>query len=122
MYTTDPFGIFDRNKITAEFSEALPKEFLDKLHTLLSNIQTDFTADCYSLEHLYTKFYSFLTPQSTWEQKLEILFQAASELTTAEAPKWEFIAARLLYFQFDVHLKQEELHRGISISIKNSCI
>lgn len=114
MYTTDPFGIFDRNKITAEFSEALPKEFLDKLHTLLSNIQTDFTADCYSLEHLYTKFYSFLTPQSTWEQKLEILFQAASELTTAEAPKWEFIAARLLYFQFDVHLKQEELHRGIS--------
>lgn len=114
MYTTDPFGIFDRNKITAEFSEALPKEFLDKLHTLLSNIQTDFTDDCYSLEHLYTKFYSFLTPQSTWEQKLEILFQAASELTTAEAPKWEFIAARLLYFQFDVHLKQEELHRGIS--------
>lgn len=114
MYTTDPFGIFDRNKITAEFSEALPKEFLDKLHTLLSNIRTDFTDDCYSLEHLYTKFYSFLTPQSTWEQKLEILFQAASELTTAEAPKWEFIAARLLYFQFDVHLKQEELHRGIS--------
>lgn len=114
MYTIDPFGIFDRNKITAEFSEALPKEFLDKLHTLLSNIQTDFTDDCYSLEHLYTKFYSFLTPQSTWEQKLEILFQAASELTTAEAPKWEFIAARLLYFQFDVHLKQEELHRGIS--------
>lgn len=114
MYTIDPFGIFDRNKITAEFSEALPKEFLDRLHTLLSNIQTDFTDDCYSLEHLYTKFYSFLTPQSTWEQKLEILFQAASELTTAEAPKWEFIAARLLYFQFDVHLKQEELHRGIS--------
>ena len=45
---------------------------------------------------------------------MEILFQAASELTTAEAPKWKFIAARLLYFQFAVHLKQEELHRGIS--------
>ena len=69
---------------------------------------------CYSLEYLNTKFRSFLTPQSTCGQKLESLFQAAAELTTAEAPKWEFIAARLLYFQFSFHLKQEETRRELS--------
>ena len=77
-------------------------------------IQTDFPEICYSLEYLNTKFRSFLTPQSTCGQKLESLFQAAAELTTAEAPKWEFIAARLLYFQFSFHLKQEEIRRELS--------
>ena len=114
MQTTDPTGIFNRNKLSEEFSNVLPDEARLKLDAILLEIQTDFPEICYSLEYLNTKFRSFLTPQSTCGQKLESLFQAAAELTTAEAPKWEFIAARLLYFQFSFHLKQEEIRRELS--------
>ena len=114
MQTTDPTGIFNRNKLSEEFSNVLPDEARLKLDAILLEIQTDFPEICYSLEYLNTKFRSFLTPQSTCGQKLESLFQAAAELTTAEAPKWEFIAARLLYFQFSFHLKQEETRRELS--------
>ena len=114
MQTTDPTGIFNRNKLSEEFSNVLPDEARLKLDAILLEIQTDFPESCYSLEYLNTKFRSFLTPQSTCGQKLESLFQAAAELTTAEAPKWEFIAARLLYFQFSFHLKQEEIRRELS--------
>ena len=114
MQTTDPTGIFNRNKLSEEFSNVLPDEARLKLDAILLEIQTDFPESCYSLEYLNTKFRSFLTPQSTCGQKLESLFQAAAELTTAEAPKWEFIAARLLYFQFSFHLKQEETRRELS--------
>ena len=114
MQTTDPTGIFNRNKLSEEFSNVLPDEARLKLDAILLEIQTDFPESCYSLEYLNTKFRSFLTPQSTCGQKLESLFQAAAELTTTEAPKWEFIAARLLYFQFSFHLKQEETRRELS--------
>ena len=118
MQTTDPTGIFNRNKLSEEFSNVLPDEARLKLDAILLEIQTDFPEICYSLEYLNTKFRSFLTPQSTCGQKLESLFQAAAELTTAEAPKWEFIAARLLYFQFSFHLKQEETRRELSAFYK----
>lgn len=122
MQTTDPTGIFNRNKLSEEFSNVLPDEARLKLDAILLEVQTDFPESCYSLEYLNTKFRSFLTPQSTCGQKLESLFQAAAELTTAEAPKWEFIAARLLYFQFSFHLKQEETRRELSDFYKNSYI
>ena len=123
MQTTDPTGIFNRNKLSEEFSNVLPDEARLKLDAILLEIQTDFPEICYSLEYLNTKFRSFLTPQSTCGQKLESLFQAAAELTTAEAPKWEFIAARLLYFQFSFHLKQEETRaENFLIFTKNSYI
>ena len=86
MQTTDPTGIFNRNKLSEEFSNVLPDEARLKLDAILLEIQTDFPEICYSLEYLNTKFRSFLTPQSTCGQKLESLFQAAAELTTAEAP------------------------------------
>ena len=91
MQTTDPTGIFNRNKLSEEFSNVLPDEARLKLDAILLEIQTDFPEICYSLEYLNTKFRSFLTPQSTCGQKLESLFQAAAELTTAEAPKWSLL-------------------------------
>ena len=107
-------NILNNAHLLEVFSDTLPSESLQKLDIVLSNIQQDFPEACYSLNNLTRKFHSFLTPQSTCEQKLEHLSLAAAELTTAEAPKWEFIAARLLYFHFDLQLKQEEAHRGLS--------
>lgn len=107
-------NILNNTHLLEVFSDTLPSESLQKLDMVLSNIQQDFPETCYSLNDLNHKFHSFLTPQSTCEQKLEHLSQAAAELTTAETPKWEFIAARLLYFHFDLQLKQEEARRGLS--------
>ena len=48
----------------------------------------------------------------TEEQKRAALTRAAAELTTQESPHWEFIAARLLMFDFQSELSRslDELH------------
>ena len=45
---------------------------------------------------------------------LEALVKAAAELTSMEAPEWEFIAARLLNFKFKTALSHELSDRGIT--------
>ena len=80
MQTTDPTGIFNRNKLSEEFSNVLPDEARLKLDAILLEIQTDFPEICYSLEYLNTKFRSFLTPQSTCGQKLEVCFRPQQNL------------------------------------------
>ena len=54
MQTTDPTGIFNRNKLSEEFSNVLPDEARLKLDAILLEIQTDFPEICYSLEYLNT--------------------------------------------------------------------
>ena len=49
----------------------------------------------------------------TEDERAEALTKAAVELTTAEAPKWEFIAARLLNHSFRCRNAQEWEGRGI---------
>ena len=68
----------------------------DSLDELLRRFQMDFTEEVYSLAALQMKFESFCRPGMTEDERAEALTKAAVELTTAEAPKWEFIAARLL--------------------------
>ena len=63
---------------------------------VLNEIQTDFTAEEYSLSILADKFTGFCKPGMRSTEKLAALIKAAVELTTPEAPQWEFIAARLL--------------------------
>ena len=68
----------------------------DALEDVLRQIQKDFEEEVYPLSALQLKFESFCKPAMTTDAKMEALTKAAVELTTAEAPKWEFIAARLL--------------------------
>ena len=72
----------------------------DALEDLLRQIQKDFEEEVYPLSALQLKFESFCKPAMTMEAKMEALTKAAVELTTVEAPKWEFIAARLLNHTF----------------------
>ena len=76
---------------------------------VLKEIQKDFTSNEYSLTVLAGKFSSFCKPEMSSDERLSALVKAAVELTTQEAPDWEFIAARLLNFQLTE--KQEKQAR-----------
>ena len=79
----------------------------------LKGIQDKFTANEYSLTILAEKFFSFCKPEMPSKERLTALIKAAVELTTQEAPDWEFIAARLLNFQLAKKLKKQEEAVGI---------
>ncbi|HJA55595.1 MAG TPA: ribonucleoside-diphosphate reductase subunit alpha [Candidatus Bacteroides intestinigallinarum] len=76
---------------------------------VLKEIQKDFASNEYSLTVLAEKFSSFCKPEMSSDERLSALIKAAVELTTQEAPDWEFIAARLLNFQLTE--KQEKQAR-----------
>lgn len=65
----------------------------------LKEIQEDFAGKEYSLTVLAKKFANICKPGMTPDERLSALIKAAVELTTQEAPDWEFIAARLLNFR-----------------------
>lgn len=85
----------------------------NSLDEVLRRIQMDFTEEVYSLAALQMKFESFCRPGMTEDERAEALTKAAVELTTAEAPKWEFIAARLLNHSFRCRDAQEWEGRGV---------
>ena len=83
------------------------------LDECLYGIQADFDQAEYSLASLLNKFSSFRKEGMPRQAVLEALVKAAVELTTQQAPKWELIAARLLNYQFELHLQEELEKRGI---------
>lgn len=70
-----------------------------ELESVFRKIQKDFPEEEYSLLHLSVKYNAFCKPEMKPDEKLSALIKAAVELTTQEAPRWEFIAARLLNYQ-----------------------
>lgn len=84
------------------------------LRSILKSIERDFSEDRYSLRILLNKFKSFLTSDMKEEQKVRALIRAASELTSLEAPKWEYIASRLYNFSFLTRLKNVQKELGIT--------
>lgn len=87
---------------------------LPQLNSLLKKIQNDFDNEIYNLNNLKIKFLSFYKADMPIKDRLTILIKASAELTTVEAPKWEFIAARLLMLQFEIGLIQEEQKLGLN--------
>ena len=82
------------------------------LDECLAEIQQAFEGPEYSLTVLSGKFSSFLKSGMPRQEALGALVKAAVELTTQQAPKWEFIAARLLNYKFELGLQAEQ-KRGI---------
>ena len=95
-----------RRNIAAHFSS------IDILPAL-TRIQRDFSEEQYSLTLLFHKFESFRKPDMTEAELLALLIKAAVELTAQEAPRWEFIAARLLMLDFLGKLQKELEKRNI---------
>ena len=65
---------------------------------------------------------AFLKPKMDKEEQLEALINAATELTSREAPEWEKIAGRLLAFSFYRKLEAEEGKEGSTAFMKRSVI
>ena len=86
----------------------------DKLDELLRIVQSDFNDESYSLSALQAKFDSFYKPSMNEEECCAALVKAAVELTTPEAPNWEFIASRLLNYSFQNNLTNVMNKYGIT--------
>ena len=84
------------------------------LRSTLKGIEKDFPEDQYDLSHLLAKFKSFVSKDASEEMKVKALIKAAVELTSFEAPKWEYIAARLYIFSFSTKLKNVQKELGIT--------
>ena len=87
-----------RRRIAGQFRDA------EAMEDVLAGIQRDFPAQSYGLDRLEERFLSFLKDGMSQNEKMEMLIQAAEELTTQQAPLWEFAAARLLMLQFTQNL------------------
>ena len=87
-----------RDAIVAQF------ETFD-LRVTLKGIERDFSEAYYDLSILNNKFKSFLHGELNDTQKIRLLIKAATELTSMEAPKWEYIAARVYLAQFNANIK-----------------
>ncbi|MFI3258017.1 MAG: ribonucleotide reductase N-terminal alpha domain-containing protein, partial [Spirochaetales bacterium] len=88
--------------------KATVADFTDvAVKTTLRQVQKDYTDDEYSLDILRHKYLSFRKSDMSEAESLAMLIKAAVELTTQEAPQWEFIAARLLMIQFKARLEIE---------------
>ena len=80
----------------------------------LEGIRQDFPGQEYELEILSNKFRSFRKPGMKRTELYDSLIQSAAELTSREAPRWEFIAARIRYSQFEEELEERLAGLGIS--------
>nr|WP_283129198.1 ribonucleoside-diphosphate reductase subunit alpha [Fournierella massiliensis] len=83
------------------------------LEDCLVGIQKDFDQLSYPLTALAARFAGFAKPEMDAVELLAALTKAAVELTCPDAPKWEFIAARLLNLSFTLRLETELSRRGI---------
>ncbi len=83
------------------------------LEPVLTRIQKDFKGEIYSMTRLAEKFNSFSKENMSKQEALNSLVKAAVELTTPDAPKWEYIAARLLNFLLNKRIKEETDKLGL---------
>ena len=84
------------------------------LRATLKGIEKDFNEEEYDLSYLLSKLKSFLSKETSEEGKVKALIKAAVELTSFEAPKWEYIASRLYIYSFNNKLKQIQKELGIT--------
>lgn len=93
------------NRGISEFSAYFQE--VPELEYVLGEIQKERTSPSYDLGQLFLKFKSFCKKEMSLSQRFNALLQAAVELTTQEAPDWEYIGARLLMLRFETDLKAE---------------
>ncbi|MDO4753562.1 MAG: ribonucleoside-diphosphate reductase subunit alpha, partial [Bacillota bacterium] len=77
--------------------------------SLLKTIPKEFTADEYDLKHLFAKLESFVKRDMKEEEYLRALIRASAELTSKEAPNWEFISARFLRLSLKQAIDRENI-------------
>ncbi len=104
-----------KQEILEYFKEVKP------LDGILDGIRKDWDSASYDLCHLSVKFTGFCKKNMSLGERFEALIQAAVELTTQEAPDWEYIGARLLMLRFETRLKEELDRRKIGSFYDKIC-
>lgn len=97
-----------RRSIVESFREGAAVE------RVLCKAEKEFPDEQYGMELLLQKYRSFQKEGQADSERLRLLTKAAVELTTQDAPDWEYIAARLLMVQFyqQLRLRTENLQIG----------
>lgn len=77
-----------------------------EIEEILRKIRKDFQGPRYDLDTLLVKFKSFTKESMKDREALQMLVRAAAELTSKEAPKWEYISGRLLTLDNELNIKE----------------
>lgn len=85
----------------------------DSLADTFKEIQRDFPNEAYNLKLLADKLSGFMKRDMNSDERLSAVIKVAIELTTQDAPDWEFIAARLYHFKLTKKLEAQAEMRGI---------
>ena len=85
----------------------------DSLADTFKEIQRDFPDEAYNLKLLADKLSGFMKRDMNSDERLSAVIKMAIELTTQDAPDWEFIAARLYHFKLTKKLEAQAEMRGI---------
>lgn len=107
----------------SQFNIQLFKELMvnENIMETLTQIQGEYTADVYSLEKLYTRVKLLYKEGMSSEAIVNTLIKAAVELITQEAPKWEFIASRLLMSKAGAEISERMQNVGITNFYEKLC-
>ncbi len=104
----------ERTRLRDERKSLLSALNEEKMEEILIGIQKEFSAPEYSLSILENKFNSFFKEGMNKSEKLSALIKASVELTKAESPKWEIIAARFLSYKTHGEIRKNEEKRNIT--------
>lgn len=96
-----------RSQIVACFPE------IEEMDAFLKQVEGDFDEEVYGLEYLLMKFQSFYKMGMSLSERFYFLVKACVELTTKEAPRWEFIAARVYFLEYQRNLAIQMAQHGI---------
>lgn len=96
-----------RSQIVACFPE------IEEMDAFLKQVEGDFDEEVYGLEYLLMKFQSFYKMGMSLNERFYFLVKACVELTTKEAPRWEFIAARVYFLEYQRNLASQMAQHGI---------
>jgi ribonucleoside-diphosphate reductase alpha chain len=96
-----------RSQIVACFPE------IEEMDAFLKQVEGDFDEEVYGLEYLLMKFQSFCKMGMSLNERFYFLVKACVELTTKEAPRWEFIAARVYFLEYQRNLASQMAQHGI---------
>lgn len=84
-----------------------------RLEAVLRKVQDDFPSDEYELSKLSEKFTGFCKPDMDASALLDVMVKAAVELTSQDAPDWEYIAGRLLSLRLALRLEEVARSSGL---------
>ena len=84
-----------------------------KLADVLQSVAREYRERSYSMVTLQEKFSSFSKPGMSQKDAIDALIKAAVELTTPEAPSWEMISARILYYRSEKNISRLEEEMGL---------